>query len=267
MMISGSLVSASAYAASRASWPKPLISPRRSSTTPPGSWRTLASRWLACIVVSFQVYDQLDGVVVGVSRDAQLVDHVLDQEQAPAPRSLRARQLGLQVRNLRVRARWRTTTPVDDAHQETLLQAPYLDHDRDFGSVPVAVLHGVHRRLGHGGLEPLQGSLRQPELHHGASHLLHRPALVAGLAGHAQLGERPPGSAPGGLHSSSDLSRVIRVMSSSCSQSSPVKRVSSERRKPISEEPPERWVPTRPCSRGKPNISRRASCASTRPSL
>src|SRR5918998_4511370 len=118
MMISGSLVSASAYAASRASWPKPLISPRRSSTTPPGSWRTLASRWLACIVVSFQVYDQLDGVVVGVSRDAHLVDHVLDQEQTPAPRRLRALQLGLQVRNLLVGVRDRAFALVCDIHEQ-----------------------------------------------------------------------------------------------------------------------------------------------------
>src|SRR5215218_5478887 len=107
---------------------------------PPGSRRTLASRWLVGIFVSFQVYDQLDGVVVRVSRDAHLVDHVLDQEQTPASRRLHALQLGLYVRRLRVRARWRATTPVDDAHQEALRKKVYLDRDRDFGYVPVAML-------------------------------------------------------------------------------------------------------------------------------
>src|SRR5215210_3646469 len=150
---------------------------------PPGSRRTLASRCLAGIFVSIQIYDQLDGVVVRVSRDAHLVDHVPDQEQTPAPRRLLALQLGLQVRSLRVRARWRTTTPVDDAHQEALRKKVYLDLDRDFGYVPVAVLHGVHRRLGHGGLESLQGPLRQPQSTHRPGHLLRGLPLVAGLTG------------------------------------------------------------------------------------
>src|SRR5215212_1469727 len=94
-----------------------------------------------------------------------------------------------------------------------------------------------------------------------------RPVIVAVLAGDAEVCQGPPGAASGCRHSSSDLSRVTRVMSSSCSQSSPVKRVSSERRKPISVEPPVRWVPTSPCNLGKPNISRCGSCASTSPSL
>src|SRR5215217_40548 len=207
---------------------------------PPGSRRTLVSRWSVGIFVSFQIYDQLDGVVIGVTRDAQLVDHVLDQEQSPAPLRLRALQLGLQVRCLRVRARWRTTTPVDDAHQETLPKKVYLDPDRDFGHVPVAVLHGVHRRLGYSRLESLEGSLGQPQIADHFGYLFHCPALVAALARKAEVRQGPPGAASGCRHSSSDLSRVTRVMSSSCSQSSPVKRLSSERRKLISEEPPER---------------------------
>ncbi len=74
--------------------------------------------------------------MVRVSGDAHLIDHFLDQEQAPAPRRLRARQFGLQVRNLRLRARWRAATPVDDAHQEALFQEPYLNLERDFAGVP-----------------------------------------------------------------------------------------------------------------------------------
>src|SRR5215208_1827184 len=52
--------------------------------------------------------------MVRVSRDAHLVDHVLDQEQPPPPRRLHALQLGLQVWHLRgVRARWQAAAPVD----------------------------------------------------------------------------------------------------------------------------------------------------------
>src|SRR5215212_11965258 len=97
----------------------------------------------------------------------------------------------------------------------------------------VAVLHRVHRRLGHGGLEPLEGPLGQLEPLHGPGDPLPRPALVTRLAWHAKLGERPAGAALGCRHSSSDLSRVTSVMASSCSPPSPVKRASSERRKPM----------------------------------
>src|ERR671912_2018189 len=197
----------SAEAAFKASWAKPLISPRRSRTVALHTWRTLALRSLAGIVLSLQVYEQLDGVVVRVSRDAHIVNHVLDQEQAPAARRLLALQLGLKVRPLGVRVRWRAASPVDDAHQETFLQEPYLDLDRDFGVVPVAMFHGVHRRLGHGGLESLQRPLRQPQSTHRPAHLLRSLPLVAGLAGYAQLGERPPGAAPRCRHGASDLSQ------------------------------------------------------------
>src|SRR5215218_3504012 len=159
---------------------------------PPGSRRTLASRCLAGIFVSFQIYDQLDGVVVRVSRDAHLVDHVPDQEQTPAPRRLLSLQLGFQVRNLRVLSRWRTATPVDDAHQEALLQEPYLDLYRNVGVVSVAVLHCVHRGLSHSGLESLEGLLRQPQPAHRPSHLLHRPTLVASLAGKRKVSKNSP---------------------------------------------------------------------------
>src|SRR5919112_1743792 len=163
----------SAEAAFKASWAKPLISPRRSRTVPLHTWRTLALRSLAGIVLSFQVYEQLDGVVVRVSRDAHIVNHVLDQEQAPAARRLLALQFGLKVRPLCFRVRWRAATPVDDAHQEAFLQRP----------------------------------LRQPQSTNRSAHLLRRLPLVARLAGYAQLGERPPGAAPRCRHGSSDLSQ------------------------------------------------------------
>src|SRR5918997_3942804 len=156
---------------------------------------------------------------------------------------------------------------VGDLDGDFCLRDRHIYEDGQRRPVVVAVFHGVQCRLCYGGLEPPQGPLRQTQPTHRPGHLLRRPALVAGLAGYAQLGERTAGAAAGCRHSSSDLSRVTRVMSSSCSQSSPVKRLSSESRNPISDDPPPRWVPTIPCSLGKPNISRWGSCASDRKSV
>src|SRR3712207_1092612 len=90
-----------------------------------------------------------------------------------------------------------------------------LYEDGQLRPIAVAVLHGVQCRLGHGGLEPLQGSLGQLQPAHRPGYLFRRPTLVAGLAGYAQLGERTAGAAAGCRHDSSDLSNVTRVMSSS----------------------------------------------------
>src|SRR5215212_8509392 len=115
-MASGSLLSASAYAASRTSWAKPLISPVRSITAMLGSWRTVASRCLVGIVVSFQVHYHLDGVVRFIAGDVHLVYHVLDQEQPPTPGRLQTLQLGLQVGHLFVGVRDRAPALVGDTH-------------------------------------------------------------------------------------------------------------------------------------------------------
>src|SRR5215208_6495063 len=270
-MASGSLLSASAEAALRASWPKPLTSPFRWITAMPGSWRTVASRCLAAIVASFQVHYHLDGVVGFIAGDVHLVDHVLDQEQPPAPGRLQTLQLGLQVRHLLVGLGNRTPTLVSDTHRQVRLRREHLDLDGHLRFVLVAVLHGVHRRLGHGGLEPLQAlSLKTHVLYHVGNHF-HGPPLVTGLTGHGKLGQGSPefGIRPCGFgvgHAFSDLSRVTRVISSSCSQPSPTKRANSSSRKSIIVAPPG-CAPTNPCSLGKPNISRWGSWASTRPSL
>src|SRR5215216_4025822 len=272
-MASGSLLSASAYAASRASWAKPLISPVRSITATPGSWRTVASRCLAGIVASFQVHYHLDGVVGFIAGDVHLVDHVLDQEQSPAPGRLQTLQLGLKVRRLLVGVGNRIPTLVGDAHRQVRLRREHPDLDRHLRIVLVAVLHGVHRRLPHGGLEPLQAlSLKTHVLYRAGDHF-RCVALVAGLAWHAQLRQDAPGAvAPPRVrgswsrHDASDLWSVTRVMSSSCSHSSPVKRASSERRKSIIGAPPG-CAPMNPCSLGMPNISRWGSWASTSPSV
>src|SRR5829696_77968 len=168
--------------------------------------------------------------------------------------------------------RRRAATSIRYAHNEIPVHNEDLYLYRHLCSVLVAVLHGVHRRLGHGGLEPLQvlpGNVKDLDR---LGDRLYRQPLVPWLAGHGEVRQGTPevGVSPGGFrvgHAVSDLSSVTRVISSSCSHPSPVKRASSERRKFTISCPPERCVPTSPCKRGKPNISRCGSWASTRPSL
>src|SRR3712207_2429153 len=104
---------------------------------------------------------------------------------------------------------------IGDLDRQTSFRDRHLYEDRQLRLVVVAVLHGVHRRLGHGGLEPLERPLGQPQPAHRPGHLLRSPTLVTELAGYAQLGERPTGAAPGCRHSSSDLSIVTSAVSSS----------------------------------------------------
>src|SRR5215208_7570469 len=216
--------------------------------------------------------DQFDRVVPVVAGDAQLVDHTLYKEQSPSSGRLHTFQFRLQIRRIPALGRWRPTTPIGYAHHEVLI----FDEDHylygHLRSVLVAVFHGVHRRLGHGGLESLQVLPANVETPDRLGDHLHRQPLVSGLAWHGKLGQGPPevGVRPRGLgvgHAVSDLSNVTRVISSSCSHSSPVKRASSERRKFTMAGPSARCAPTSPCNRGKPNMSRCGSWASTRPSL
>ena len=62
-------------------------------------------RYLAGIFACFQAHYQFDGVMVGVSRDAHLIDHAFDKENSPTPRSLGILQLGPQVRSPGCQAR------------------------------------------------------------------------------------------------------------------------------------------------------------------
>src|SRR5215217_1286761 len=217
--------------------------------------------------------DQFDRVVPVVTGDTHLVDHTLDQEQSPSSGRLHTFQLRLQIRRIPALGRWRPTTSIGYAHQEV----PIFNEDnyvyRYLRSVVVPVLQGVHRRLGHSGLEPLQVLPVDVEILDRLGDRIHRQPLVSSLTGHAQLSQDAPGTvaltcARGSLshHVASDLWSVTRVISSSCSQLSPTKRASSSSRKSTILAPPG-CVPTSPCKRGKPNISRSGSWASTSPSL
>src|SRR5215213_4436184 len=90
-----------------------------------------------------------------------LVDHVPDQEQTPASRRLQPFQLGLQVRHFLIGSRVTDPALIVDAHRQIHTRREYLDNHRHLGPIPVTMLHGVHRRLGPGGLEPLEALLRK----------------------------------------------------------------------------------------------------------
>src|SRR5256885_3153755 len=59
------------------------ISPCRSMMAIPGWWRTFAFSLLPGTVLSFQIHDQFDDMVVHVVGNVHLIHHVLYQEQAP----------------------------------------------------------------------------------------------------------------------------------------------------------------------------------------
>src|SRR5688572_18532106 len=66
---------------------------------------------------------------------------------------------------------------------------PNLDPDRDSGIVLVAVFHGVHRRLGHGRLEPRQTLFGKGQILYRLGDLFHGRAFVPRLAWKCKVGE------------------------------------------------------------------------------
>src|SRR5919198_2162877 len=87
------------------------MSPTMSRTVTSPRWRTTTFSSPALIgCLSFrgglpQVHDEMHCVVQLVARRAQVVHHVADQEQTPAPGVLQAGQLGVQIGVRRVRDR------------------------------------------------------------------------------------------------------------------------------------------------------------------
>src|SRR5690242_11879124 len=128
-----------------------LISPCRSTTETLGWWRTLALSVLVGMVVSFKAQNKLDGMVFFIAENMHLVNHVLDQKQTPAARRLEFSQLGLDVRRfiLLWRGQLAGAAFVADAHGDGLIRRTNLEGHRQFRVIVVAMLHGVHGRLGH----------------------------------------------------------------------------------------------------------------------
>src|SRR6266487_455866 len=95
----------------------------RTATSPRRRTATFGSFAVICHLPSgvtvMQVHDQVDRVVQPVARDAQVVHHVSDQEQPPAPGPLLAGELGIQVGIDRLRDRAvpdRKSTRLNSSH-------------------------------------------------------------------------------------------------------------------------------------------------------
>src|SRR5262249_12289038 len=131
------------------------MSPTSSTTGVPASSRTYAcSSAVAICVTSFEVHDESDRVPAVRVRDADLVDHVLDEQEPPASRLLEPFQLRLEIGNLCLTggAAERVVGDRDRQHASTCLD---VDLDRELLATLVPVLDGVHRRLRDGGLQLL----------------------------------------------------------------------------------------------------------------
>src|SRR3954454_8298325 len=183
----GCSVTAWIRAASSASSAPRLTSPTRSITATPSRRRT-AGISLVAIVFSLQAQAELEGVVLPVARLARLVDHVLDQEEAPAARALQALELQLEVGDL-VLELGRGPAEVGDLHAHEAVAGEHADADGTVLAVARAVLHRVHRRLADRGLEAVQPALGQPEALDGGDDALDREPLVPFGAGHLELGD------------------------------------------------------------------------------
>src|SRR5215207_7910281 len=95
------------------------MSPVRSITTAASRSRTAACSSCVAITASFQAQDELQRASAAFAGHARLVDHLLDQEQAPAARLLAALELGLDVRCLRLGRLGRVAT-VGDLYTQTV---------------------------------------------------------------------------------------------------------------------------------------------------
>src|SRR5919202_7105300 len=112
------------------------------------------------MLVSFQVQDELDGVMGLVAGYMHLIHEILDQEEAPSTRSLQSCQLGLDVRHHGLRDRL-IATAVGYPYGDGRIRGKNLDVDREIGTIVVTVLHRVHRGLGNCGLESLEARYRK----------------------------------------------------------------------------------------------------------
>src|SRR5919202_5129775 len=135
------------------------------------------------MLVSFQVQDELDGVMGLVAGYMHFIHEVLDQEEAPSTRRLQPCQFGLDVRNQRLRHRL-IPAAVGDPYRDSRIRGKDLDVDGEIRSVVVAVLHRIHRSLGNRGLEALETRYgkwpSQSRFADRPGDLVHGPMLVAG---------------------------------------------------------------------------------------
>src|SRR3954452_345835 len=130
------------------------MSPTRSRIVAPARSRTATSSSRVAIVASSEVEDELDLATSVLAPDVRLVDHLLDQEQAPPARRLLAGELRLDVRRLG-RGELERAAVVDHLHAQAIGGAQDAYRDGAVGAVRAAVLHRVHRGLSDRGLQAL----------------------------------------------------------------------------------------------------------------
>ena len=157
---------------------------------------------------------------------------------------------------------------VGDLHAQPLGRVDHADRDGAVGAVLVAVLHRVHRRLGHRGLQALEARGLEAEVRNRAPRPARSPrarcrarsaARTRRARGRWRLARHPR------CRRRAERWSVTIVMSSSCSASGPVKAARSESTWSISSRPPGARAMVS-LSRGAPNMSRSGSCASRTPS-
>src|SRR2546430_16137200 len=161
----------------------PESSPYSLRTAAPGSARVVASHALVICRTSSS-HGHPDGVRLAVRCYVHRVDHVADEEQAPAARALVAVELPDEIGCLvLVRVGVHAAALVGDRYDDLVAVLGHLDLDRDLRPAAVAVLDRVHRRLGDRGLQSFQPGVGQSEILHGARYPRQREAFVPRLAG------------------------------------------------------------------------------------
>src|SRR6202007_793914 len=109
-------------------------------TAAPGSTRVAASHMLAICRTSSS-HGQPDGVPLAVRGYVHRVDHVADEEQAPAARALVAVELPYEIGFfLLVRLGMDLTALIGDRHDDLVAVLGHRDLDRDLRAVAVTVL-------------------------------------------------------------------------------------------------------------------------------
>src|SRR5713101_3449223 len=157
-----------------------------SITVTPSRRRTTARSTVSAIGPSSEPHDELDGVVSLVARDANVVDHVLDEEEAPPAGLLQAGEFRLEIGGRRL-GDVATAAEIGDAHDDVTIVRADLETDRQLGAALIPVLDRIHRRLGNSGLESLEPPAGECDVADARRDAFHRLTLVAADARDLEL--------------------------------------------------------------------------------
>jgi hypothetical protein len=110
------------------------------------------------------------------------IDHVTDEEQAPASWTLLTLEFAGEIRDFGLALRPAFVFPaamVGDRDDDLGTRLEDLDADGKVRAAAIPVLYGVHRRLRDCGLEPVQPVRRQVQVRDTGSDLVQRDAFIA----------------------------------------------------------------------------------------